>query len=109
MKKYGRRIKNGNNGNIIWCELSEKELAEALTENVSLNSAIYQQCFEEALTRMNITKPEDKAAFSMNPGLRREVSELANALFQQCAINSYMALQEALDEKVHWHKANHMF
>ncbi len=106
--KYGRRIRNGENGEITWCELNPEEVTKTLRENVSLNADLYQKCFEEALVRAAITKPEDRAALSLNPQLRREVLELAIALFEQSAVKAFVCLQQALDAKVHWHKVHAM-
>ena len=102
--KYGRRIKNGHNGDIQWCELSEEEVRKALLDNVGLNALVFQKCLQAAVAQFSRNTAADQATIELDPNLRRQVLEVAAALLAQCGIKGFVALQEALDEKVHYHK-----
>ena len=106
--RYGRRIRNGNNGDIQWCELSTEEVLKALTENVRLNAEIFRLCFGEALNLANVKSHGGEAAVALNPSLKQAVDEVACRLFEQCGVKAFVALQEALDEKVHYHKIHNL-
>lgn len=105
--RYGKRIRNGG-GTVEWCELEELEVILALKANVQLNSEIYEECLAMALAQrgLDTARSEDRATLSMNPRLASEVGGLARVLFEQCAVKGFVALQEALAEKVHEQKAN---
>ena len=104
--RYGRRIRNGNNATVEWCELASEEVIKTLWGNISLNADIYQQCVHVAMHRMNVKEPEDKCPPTVYPKLQREVREMAVALFEQCAVKAFVALQGALDERIHEQKTN---
>ena len=106
--KYGRRIRNGNGGDVQWCELTDEEVEQVLKENVDLNAEIYSQCYQQALVRMNIATKEGQAALAMNPHLQRQVDEIALGLFEQSAVKAFVALQAALDATVHLAKVHAM-
>ena len=106
--RYGRRIRNGDNGEVEWCELTEDEVSHVLKDNVSMNAEIYSQCYQQALVRMNIVAKEDQAALAMNPHLQRQVDEIALGLFEQSAVKAFVALQQALDAKAHLAKVHAM-
>jgi len=104
--RYGRRIRNGNSVDVQWCELTQDEVLETLKDNIKLNGQIYQHCLDEVLKLKNLSKPEGKATIAVNPQLKKEINEVALALFHQCSVKAFIALQEALDEKIHSHKSN---
>jgi microcystin degradation protein MlrC len=106
--KYGRRIQNGNNGSVQWCELSAEEVATTLSDNVRLNATVYDECHRQALARRGLDpdSEEDLALVAANPHLTKELNEVARALLEQCAVKAFVALQEALDERVHREKSN---
>lgn len=105
MKAYGRRIRNKDD-EILWCGLTGEEVVKALKDNVRLNSVIYQQCLEEAQGSMNVKEEHDQVSIALNPGLRQECRAIAATLFAQCAVKSFVALKEALEEKVHLVKSS---
>jgi hypothetical protein len=108
--RYGKRIRNGANGDVQWCELTADEVSGTLHENVALNAEIYRACVEQALAQrgLSLAKKEDAATLAANPRLERDISETARALFDACAVRAFIALQERLAEKTHFVKANHL-
>lgn len=98
---YGRRIRSGRNGDVLWCELSDHEVLDVLLANIRLNAAIYQKCLGEALERMNVASENAETVLATNPRVQHEAQTIAAALYKQCAVKSFVALQAALDRRVH--------
>ena len=106
MKNYGRRIQI--NGEVTWCELTEHDVLDTLRANIRLNAAIYQQCLHEALERLHVRNTEGDATLAAQPHVRDEAHALATSLYEQCAVKSFVALQAALDRRVHEEKSSVM-
>ena len=106
--RYGKRIRNGNNGNIEWCQLDEPEVAKVLLDNVDVNTDVFEKCFDVALQRFTQGKEHRNAVVEMNPDLRRETLDIAIALFSHCAVKSFIALQKALEQRAHEQKSDVM-
>lgn len=106
MNGYGRRIMDARSGDIRWCGLTAEEVEDALAENVRLNGLVYAKCLGQAFLLLSGKKPEDRVASGAHPVLRQEALSLAHVLFTHCAVKSFVALKEALEEKVHAAKEN---
>ena len=106
--KYGRRIRDPSNGEIQWCELTDEEVLATLKENASVNAAVWQECVRLALSFFGRDKPQSDDTPSVGGQLHNGVMELTRALFEQCGLKGFVALQQGLEAKVHWHKANGM-
>ncbi len=99
---FGRRIKaNGENGDVVWCELSDEEVADVLWENVKLNTQVFGACVQQAKRLLGIQRPEDEASLAMSPALQMQVNETARALFEVCGLKGFAALQAVLEARVH--------
>lgn len=104
--KYGRRIRSDRDGNIQWCELSAEEAGKALEDNVALNASIFRQCLHSAFTIVDPELIRPQSSDSEPQHLKAIVLTVAQSLFMQAGVKAFVALQERLDEKVHWHKAH---
>lgn len=106
--RYGRRIRDPSNGDVQWCELTDEEVLAALKENVNVNAEIWQECVRLALSFFGHDKPKSGDTPSAESQLNNGVMELTRALFAQAGLKGFVALQQSLEAKVHWHKANGM-